>query len=290
MATAQELRKQIGSFRNTQKITRAMQMMAASKIKKAKKRMNASLPYSEKVLQVIGHVANAHPQYPHPFLQTHEKTKRVGFIVISSDRGLCGGLNANLFRYLLAQEIPQWKQQKADIDLCLINDKAINFFKHLNLDVVATANHVGTVNEQSRTDMIGAVRAMLNLYEEEKLDRLFVLHNEFITTMTQRPTILQLLPLVVGEDETHKHRWDYIYEPDVKGLLDRLLRRYIESQIYQAIVDNIACEEAARMVAMKSATDNAEDLIDELQLMYNKTRQAAITQEISEIVGGAAAV
>lgn len=288
MAAEKEIRKQIESFGSTQKITRAMQLMAASKIKKAQARMNASMPYADKTRQVIGHVANSHPEYRHPFLQVHEAVRHVGYIIISSDRGLCGGLNANLFRYMLKELIPV--HPKAETHLCLVGDKAINFFKHLPFNVVATANQLGSGTDEAREHMVGSVRAMLDMYEEHKLDRLYVVHNEFINTMTQRPSSQQLLPLVMGEDETQKHRWDYIYEPDAKKLLDRLLRRYMESQIYQGVVDNMACEEAARMVAMKSATDNAEQLMDELQLIYNKTRQAAITQEISEIVGGAAAV
>jgi F-type H+-transporting ATPase subunit gamma len=289
MAAGKEIRKQISSFKNTQKITKAMQLVASSKIRKVQARMRASMPYAEKVLSVIGHVANANPEYKHPFLQNHQDIKRVGYIIISSDRGLCGGLNANLFRYLFKQEISKWTEKGVGIDLCLVGDKAINFFKHTEFNIIASVNRIGR-EASAVAALVGAVRAMVTLYDNSNMDRLFVVYNKFINTMTQKPSVQQLLPLIMSDDESKGHFWDYIYETDAKVLLNTLLRRYMESQIYQAVVDNVACEEAARMVAMKSATDNADTLIDELQVIYNKTRQAAITQEISEIVGGAEAV
>lgn len=284
-----EIKNKIKSTRSTQKITKAMQLVAASKIRKAQKRMSASLAYSQKIRAVIGHIANSKSQYRrHRFLQVHPTVKRVGVIVISSDRGLCGGLNINLFKHLLTDSIKEWQAQDIGIDLCLVNGKAMSFFKRLPFKVVASVTGLGR-NPAALPDLIGAVRAMLDLYSKHEIDRLYVAHNEFINTMTQKPTVSQLLPLVMSEDESKSHVWDYIYEPDAATLLDTLLRRYLESQMYQAIADNMACEEAARMVAMKSATDNAAQLIEELQLVFNKTRQAAITQEIAEVVSGAAA-
>jgi F-type H+-transporting ATPase subunit gamma len=286
---SKEIRDKIKSIKNTQKITKAMQLVAASKIRKAQKRMLASLAYAQKIRTVIGHIANSKSQYRrHRFLQVHPTIKRVGVIIISSDRGLCGGLNINLFKHLLAGRVKEWQEKGIEVDLCLVNSKAVNFFKRLSFKIVASVVGLGRVSS-AVTDLVGAVRVMLEMYDKKELDQLYVAYNEFINTMTQKPTVEQLLPLVVSEDESKGHIWDYIYEPDATSLLDTLLRRYLESQMYQAVVDNIACEEAARMLAMQSATDNAAHLIDDLQLTYNKTRQAAITQEIAEVVGGAAA-
>jgi F-type H+-transporting ATPase subunit gamma len=287
---SKEIRGKIKSIKSTQKITKAMQLVAASKIRKAQRRMFASLAYAKKIRTVIGHVANSKSQYyQHHFLQVHPTVRRVGIIVISSDRGLCGGLNVNLFKHLLTGSVKDWHDRGIGIDLCLINNKAINFFKRLPFNIVASVAGVGKGIPSIYEKLIGSIRAMLDLYDQKELDQLYVVFNEFVNTMTQRPVVEQLLPLVVSEDESKGHIWDYLYEPDAAVLLDTLLRRYLESQIYQAIVDNMACEEAARMVAMKSAADNAAQLIDDLQLVYNKTRQAAITQEISEVVAGAEA-
>ena len=286
MAVGKEIRVKIQSIKNTQKITRAMEMVAASKMRKAQDRMRASRPYAEKMRNVVGHLAHAHPEYRHPYMQERE-IKRVGFIIISSDRGLCGGLNSNLFRQVVAQ-MRQWHDQKIEIDLCTIGNKANGFFARLRGNIVAQASHLGDAPQIA--DLIGTVKVMLDAYQEGTIDRLFLISNDFVNTMTQRPTLQQLLPIPPSEDESLKHHWDYLYEPEAKEVLDALLTRYIESLVYQGVVDNIACEQAARMVAMKSASDNAGTFIKELQLIYNKARQAAITQEISEIVGGAAAV
>ncbi len=286
MASGKEIRAQIKSIKNTQKITRAMEMVAASKMRKAQDRMAATRPYAAKMLNVIHHLAQAHPEYHHPYLQQRE-VSRVGYIVISSDRGLCGGLNNNMFRELLA-ELRQWGEQGVEIDLCTIGQKASVFFKNLG-NIKAQATHLGDAPGVS--DIIGTVKVMLDAFDDGELDRLYVVYNRFVNTMTQQPTVDQLLPIVTDEEDVAlKHHWDYIYEPDAKSVLDGLMIRFIESQVYQGVVENIACEMAARMVAMKSASDNAGNLIDELQLVYNKARQAAITQELSEIVAGAAAV
>lgn len=287
MSTGREIRTKIGSIKNTQKITRAMELVAASKMRKAQQRMFASRPYATKIRQVISHVARSHSEYHHPYLIPRDEIKRVGLIVISTDRGLCGGLNVNLFR-AVAQLMQDWQKKDIEIDLCLIGTKAEGFFKRFGGSVVATANHLG--DKPSVTDLIGVVKVMLDAYDDGKIDALHICYNEFVNSMTQNTKTTQLLPLVVAQDDTQVGYWDYIYEPDSRSLLTKLLIRYIETQVYHAVVENIACEQAARMVAMKSATDNAGDLIDDLQLIYNKARQAAITQEISEIVGGAAAV
>ena len=287
MAGEKEIRTQITSIKNTQKITKAMEMVAASKMRKAQDRMAATRPYSQKMLNVIGHLAYAHVEYKHPYLIEHQDVKRVGFIIISSDRGLCGGLNVNLFKTAL-KAMREWKDKNIEIDLCLIGAKATQFFKRLSGNVVSQVSGLGDTIHIS--DLIGPVKAMLDTYVEGDIDRLFLVENEFINTMTQSPKVSTLLPLVREESEELKHHWDYIYEPDAKEILDGLLTRYIESIVYQSVVENVACEMSARMIAMKSASDNAGELISELQLAYNKARQAAITQEISEIVGGAAAV
>lgn len=286
MAVGKEIRNQISSIKSTQKITSAMQMVAASKMRKAQERMSLGKPYADKIRSVVSHLANANPEYNHLYLQDRE-VKRVAYIIISSDRGLCGGLNVNAFKKAI-KEMKVWHDQGIEVDICAVGQKAISFFKSYGGNVVAAIGHLG--DRPSAHELIGSVKVMLDAYDQGKIDRLFVVYNEFVNTMTQSPSIAQLLPLQASEEDSLQHHWDYIYEPEAKDLLDGLLTRYIESQVYQGVVENIACEQAARMVAMKSATDNAGQIIDELQLIYNKARQAAITQEISEIVSGAAAV
>ena len=287
MAVGKEIRTKIASIKNTQKITRAMEMVAASKMRKTKDRMQATRPYSVKIGQIIKHLAHANPEYKHTFLVPRE-VKRVGVIVVSSDRGLCGGLNSNLFRKTLA-EFMQWENANIEVDVCTIGSKAFSFFGNLKVNLVGQVSKLG--DSPHLHDIVGIIKIMLDAYEAGSIDELYVVSNEFVNTMTQRPTIEQLLPVVAHElDENLSGHWDYIYEPDAKEVLDHLLTRFIESKIYQGLVENNACEQAARMVAMKSASDNAGNLISELQLIYNKARQAAITQEISEIVAGAAAV
>lgn len=287
MAAGKEIRSQIGSIKNTQKITSAMEMVATSKMRKAQDRMKASKPYADKIRNVIGHLANANPEYRHLFLQERE-IKRVGYIIVSTDRGLCGGLNINAFKQVL-KEMQSWASQSISVDICAIGAKGSGFFKSLGARVVASTTHVG---EQPEIEsLVGSVKVMLDKYSTGEIDRLYLVYNDFINTMTQTPIIHQMLPLKAADDDSkRKHIWDYMYEPEARDLLDGLLTRFIESQVYQAVVENNACEQAARMMAMKSATDNAGDIIEQLQLVYNKARQAAITQEISEIVGGAAAV
>jgi F-type H+-transporting ATPase subunit gamma len=286
MANAKELRKQIGSIKNTQKITSAMEMVAASKMRKAQERMSRGRPYSDHIRSVIGHVANASPEYRHHFMVERD-VKRVGFIVITTDKGLCGGLNVNLLKKVI-REIKTWSDQEVEYDLCLIGNKGAQFFRSYGGNVVAASSHVSETPQMS--DLIGSIKVMLDAFEEGKVDKIFLANNVFVNTMTQTPTIRQLVPLDPEEDEGMKHRWDYIYEPDARQLIEGLVTRFIESQVYQGVVENVACEQAAKMIAMKSATDNAGDLIDELQLIMNNARQAAITQELSEIVSGAAAV
>ena len=287
MAAAKEIRTQIGSIKNTQKITSAMEMVAASKMRKAQERMKATRPYAEKMRQVIGHIAKANVQYKHPFMVERE-VKRVGYVVVSTDRGLCGGLNINLFKALV-RDMRAWKEKGVEADLCAIGQKGASFFRSYGGNVVAALTHLG--DSPSSEKLIGNVKVMLDAFSEGKIDRLYLVSNEFENTMTQTPQVEQILPLPPGEDEEEiKNQWDYLYEPDARQILDGLLPRYIESQVYQGVVENLACEQAARMIAMKSATDNAGGIIDELQLAYNKARQAAITQEISEIVSGAASV
>jgi len=286
MAGAKEIRTQIGSIKNTRKITSAMEMVAASKMRKAQQRMAATRPYAEKMRNVIGHLFHAHPEYKHTFMIERE-VKRVGYIVVSSDRGLCGGLNNNLFRKLF-REMKEYRDQGIEIDFCTIGNKALGFFSRFGGKVVSQATHLGDTPHIE--DLIGTVKVMLDAYTEGQIDRIHIAYNDFVNTMTQKPTIEQLVPIASTMEDELKHHWDYIYEPDSKEVLDNLLGRYVESLVYQAVVENGACEQSARMVAMKSASDNAGNLIDELQLIYNKARQAAITQEISEIVGGAAAV
>lgn len=288
MAGGKEIKSKIASVKNTQKITSAMEMVAASKMRRAQERMAASRPYATNMRSVIGHIAEGSLEYRHPYMETRD-VKRVGYIVISSDRGLCGGLNINLFKQTM-KDAAQWSTKGAEIDFALIGTKAVGFFNSFgNGNVVAQTSGLG--DKPSLKELIGSVQVMLNAYDEGKLDRLYVVYNKFVNTMIQTPAIDQLLPLPKQEAESKKsHHWDYIYEPDAKELLDTLLVRYVESQVYQGVVENVACEMAARMVAMKSATDNASDMIDDLQLVYNKARQASITQELGEIVAGAAAV
>jgi len=288
MAGEKEIRSKIASVKNMQKITSAMEKVAASKIRKAQLQMEASRPYAERIRRVVGHLAHANPDYKHPFL-TEREVSRVGYIVISTDRGLCGGLNANLFKTMIG-EIAKRQDESVEVDLALVGAKAVAFFRRMGGSVVGTATHLG--DKPAVNDLIGSIKIMLDSYSDGKIDRLFVVHNEFVNSMTQIPVVAQLLPAsgVGTDDDDLQAHWDYIYEPDAGELLEDVLMRYIESQVYRGAVENFACEMAAKMVAMKSATDNAGDIIDELQLQYNKARQAAITQEISEIVGGAAAV
>jgi len=286
MAIGKEIRNQIGSIKSTQKITSAMEMVAASKMRKAQERMQATRPYAEKMRQVIGHIAKSNKDYRHPFMVERE-VKRVGYIVVSSDRGLCGGLNANVFK-LLVREMRDWKNKDVSTDICAIGQKGASFFRNYGGNVIAALTHLG--DNPSAETLIGNVKVMLDAFRDGKIDRLYLVSNEFVNTMTQTPKAEQLLPLPEGTEEDIGRQWDYIYEPDARPILDGLLPRFIESQVYQGVVENLACEQASRMIAMKSATDNAGDIIDELQLVYNKARQAAITQEISEIVSGAASV
>ncbi|MFL7885583.1 F0F1 ATP synthase subunit gamma [Proteus mirabilis] len=287
MAGAKEIRSKIASVQNTQKITKAMEMVAASKMRKTQERMAASRPYAETMRSVIGHLALGNLEYKHPYLEERE-VKRVGYLVVSTDRGLCGGLNINLFKKLLA-DMKEWSDKGVEVDLALVGSKAVSFFASVGGNVVGQVTGMG--DDPQLSDLIGPVNIMLQAYDEGCLDKLYVVANKFINTMAQEPKILQVLPLPPGDDEELKEKsWDYLYEPDPKTLLDTLLRRYIESQVYQSVVENLASEQAARMVAMKAATDNGGNLIKELQLVYNKARQASITQELTEIVSGAAAV
>ncbi len=287
MAGAKEIRTKIASIKSTQKITAAMQTVAASKMRKAQDRMAGSRPYAEKMLQVISHLYYASPEYQHSFMAKERPRKKVGYIVVSSDRGLCGGLNSNLFRKLIA-EIKEQRKNGVEPVFCTIGGKALGFFKRFGGTVLAQATRLG--DQPHVEQLIGTVKVMLDAYESGEIDAICVVFNAFVNTMTQHPTIRQLVPIIAEDVEPQAHHWDYIYEPDARAVLDQLLARYIESLVYQVVVENVACEQAARMVAMKSASDNAGNLIDELQLVYNKARQGAITQEIAEIVGGAAAV
>jgi F-type H+-transporting ATPase subunit gamma len=282
------IRSTIASIKNTQKITRAMKMVAASKMRKTQDRMNASKPYASKIYEVVQHVARAASEYHHPFMKARE-VNRMGIIVVTTDRGLCGGLNANLFRESI-RVMQDWQAQGKEISLCVIGRKGKSFFKRIGGNIIASIDHLG--DKPGVNDIIGIVKVMLDAYSEGSIDALHVVYNEFINTMTQKPLVKQLLPLPKKEADTKYlgHHWDYIYEPDAKELLDALLTRYIELQTYQAVIENIACEQAAKMIAMQSATDNAGELIKKFQLAYNKARQAAITQELAEIVGGADAI
>lgn len=286
MAVGKEIRKKIGSVQNTQKITSAMQLVAASKMRRTQERMREGRPYANRVREVIGHLANSNPEYRHAYMVSRD-VKRLGYIVVSTDKGLCGGLNANLFRELVG-DMAGWRDRGVEVDLMLIGNKAAAFFRAFGGNVVAAINEIG---EQPAVEaLIGGVKVMLDGFTEGRIDRLDIVSNEFVNTMTQRPTVRQLLPLDATGDAAMKHRWDYLYEPDARELIDGLVARFIEAQVYHAVIENTACEQAAKMIAMKSATENAEEIIGELTLLYNNARQAAITQEIAEIVGGAAAV
>jgi len=287
MAGAKEIRTKIKSVQNTQKITKAMEMVAASKMRKAQDRMRASRPYADKMRDVLSHLAQAHCEYKHPYLQDREEVKRVGYIVVSTDRGLCGGLNTNMFKAAINQ-MSDWHDKSVEIDICAIGKKAATFFSRFQGNIISQTADLG--DQPAQEELIGTVKVMLDAYDEGKIDRLFLVSNEFVNTMTQTPTVQQLIPATGEIDTELDHHWDYIYEPDTKPIIDALMMRFIESQVYTGVVENIACEMSARMIAMKSATDNAADIIKELQTIYNKARQASITQEISEIVAGAAAV
>ncbi|MCK4675806.1 MAG: F0F1 ATP synthase subunit gamma, partial [Gammaproteobacteria bacterium] len=277
----------IKSVQNTQKITKAMEMVAASKMRKAQERMRASRPYAEKMRDVLSHLAQAHCEYKHPYLQDREEVNRVGYIVVSTDRGLCGGLNTNMFKAAV-NEMSDWHDKNVEIDICAVGKKSATFFSRFQGNIISQISDLG--DQPSHEALIGAVKVMLDAYDEGKIDRLFLVSNQFENTMSQVPTVQQLIPVSGEIDKELDHHWDYIYEPDTKPIIDALMMRFIESQVYKGVIENIACEMSARMVAMKSATDNASDIIKELQTIYNKARQASITQEISEIVAGASAV
>jgi F-type H+-transporting ATPase subunit gamma len=287
MSGGKEVKTKIKSVQNTQKITNAMEMVAASKMRRAQERMEASRPYAEKIREAIGHLAEANPYYQHPFLVEREQVNRVGYIIVSTDRGLCGGLNVNLFKTAVS-DLRAWQQQGVEADIVPFGAKGSAFFGRLGVSMPAEVRDLG--DRPHLEQMIGPVKVMLDAYEAGKIDRVNLVSNKFVNTMTQRPTVQRLIPVEPVRDEQMLQNWDYIYEPDAASLLDDVLRRYVESQVYQGVVENVACEMAARMVAMKSASDNAEQIIDDLQITYNKARQAAITQELSEIVAGAEAV
>lgn len=286
MASGKEIKGKIASVQSTKKITRAMEMVAASKMRKAQERMEASKPYATRMRQVVAHLANADLEYRHVYLQERD-VKNVGYIVVTSDRGLAGGLNVNLLKSVV-KDSREWEEKGAKVQHCVVGSKGLAFFRSVGGKVEASVSGLGDTPNLS--DLIGSIKVMLDAYENGEIDRLYIVYNEFVNTMTQKPKTIRLLPLEPGEGEELKRHWDYIYEPAPKELLDELLVRFIESQVYQGVVENNACEQAARMVAMKAASDNAGEIINDLQLVYNKARQAAITQEISEIVGGAAAV
>ena len=287
MAGGKEITGKIRSIENTKKVTSALEMVSASKIRKSQDLMNATRPYTRMIRRVMGYLSKANPEFRHPFTVRREETKKVGYIIVSTDRGLCGGLNINLFKLVLAS-IQEWRGQGAEVSLVTLGKKASAFFKNINVEIAAHASNLG--EKPQIEDLIGSIKVMLDAYREERIDLVYIVYNDFINTMSQRPRLEQLLPLPETDDEEVRDIWDYIYEPDAEALLDTVLVRYIEADVYHAVLENLASEHAARMIAMKNATDNAGDLTDELTLAYNKARQAAITQEISEIVGGAAAV
>jgi F-type H+-transporting ATPase subunit gamma len=287
MAGGREIKTKIKSVQNTRKVTRALEMVSASKIRKAQERMKASRPYARLMRQMIGHIAQANTEYRHPYMVEREQVKRVGYIVVSTDRGLAGALNSGLFRKMLA-DIRQWQDQGVEVDVVCIGQKATAFFRRLKVNMLASVSHLGEKPQSAQ--LIGVIKVMLDGYSAGTLDRVVLCYNNFVNTMTQKTTLDQLLPLPPSESLQTRFDWDYIYEPDAESVLNDVMMRYVESLVYQALLENIASEHAARMVAMKSASDNANKLIDTLNLIYNKARQAAITQEISEIVGGAAAV
>ncbi|HEY7888196.1 MAG TPA: F0F1 ATP synthase subunit gamma [Steroidobacteraceae bacterium] len=287
MPGTKEIRSKIASVKNTQKITKAMQMVATSKMRRAQDRMRQARPYAEKMRVVIGHLTEANPDYRHPFLQPRDEVKSIGIIVVATDRGLAGALNANVFKQTLYL-MREWQRKGATVNLCLIGAKGLAFFRRIGVPILANVAHLG--DRPHVKDLIGTVKVMLDSYREGKIDRLFLVNAQFVNTMTQKPVVEQLLPIEAMDTEGLQEHWDYIYEPEAAQILDGLLMRYIESQVYRAAVENVASEMAARMIAMGAASDNAGKLINELQLIYNKARQAAITKELSEIVGGAAAV
>ena len=287
MAGGREIKTKIKSVQNTRKVTRALEMVSASKIRKAQDLMKASRPYARLMRQAIGHIALANSEYKHPFMIERSEVKRVGYVIVSTDRGLCGGLNTNLFRSLIGQ-IRTWQDKGVEVDLVCIGQKATAFFRRLKINLLGSVTHLG--EKPQIAELVGVIKVMLDAYTEGRIDRLSLVYNDFVNTMTQKATIDQLLPLPPGDESPSTHAWDYLYEPDARSVLDDVLTRYVESLVYQATLENLASEHAARMVAMKSASDNATKAIGELTLVYNKARQAAITQEISEIVGGAAAV
>ena len=286
MAAGREIKKKIGSVQNTQKVTSAMQMVAASKMRRTQDRMNQARPYAIRIRSVIGHLANSSPEYKHKYMVSRD-VQKIGYIVVSTDKGQCGGLNANLFRALL-RDMTKWRDQGVDATLALIGNKAASFFRSVGGNIAAAINGIG--ENPGVDDLIGGIRVMLDRFESGEIDRLDLISNEFVNSMTQTPRIQQLLPLDAISDEGLQHRWDYLYEPDARDLIDGLVQRYMESQVYEAVIENTACEQSARMIAMKNATDNAEQMIEDLTLLYNNARQASITQEIAEIVGGAAAL
>jgi F-type H+-transporting ATPase subunit gamma len=286
MAGGREIKTKIKSVQNTRKVTRALEMVSASKIRKAQERMKTSRPYARVMRQVIGHLAQASGDYRHPYMVERAEVKRVAYVIVSSDRGLAGGLNNNMFRKLVG-EIRRWQEQGVEVDVVTIGQKASVFFRRLKVNLLGTATHLGDAPRLEQ--LIGVIKVVLDAYEAGTVDRVFLSYNHFVNTMSQQATFDQLLPLPAS-NAVARHDWDYIYEPDAPTVLDHVLTRYIEVLVYQSVLENIASEHAARMVAMKAASDNATKLIGTLNLIYNKARQAAITQEISEIVGGAAAV
>ena len=287
MAGGKEITTKIRSIENTKKVTSALEMVSASKIRKSQDLMNKSRPYAHMIRRVMGHLSKANPEFRHPFTVRRDKIRKVGYIIVSTDRGLCGGLNTNLFKLVLAS-MQEWQAKDAEVSLVTLGKKASAFFKNIKVEIAAHTSDLG--EKPQIEDLVGSIKVMLDAYRDESVDLVYVVYNDFINTMTQQPTLEQLLPLPETDDEEIRDIWDYIYEPDAESLLDTVLVRYIEADAYQAVLENLASEHAARMIAMKNATDNAGDLIDELTLVFNKARQAAITQEISEIVGGAAAV
>ncbi len=287
MAGTKEIRTKIKSVQNTRKITKAMEMVAASKMRKAQERMRAARPYSEKIRNVAAHISHANPEYRHPFLVERDTVKRVGIVIVTTDKGLCGGLNTNVLRMMLNQ-YKQWQSEGEEIDACCIGGKGLGFMQRLGANIVSQTAGLG--DRPKLDNLIGAVKIMLDGYTEDRFDRLLIFYTRFVNTMKQEPVMEQLLPLSGERLGAPEGTWDYIYEPEAKTVLEQVLTRYIEAVVFQAVSENMASEQSARMVAMKSASDNAATLIDELTLIYNKSRQAAITKELSEIVGGAAAV
>ncbi len=287
MPGTKEIRMKIRSVQNTRKITKAMEMVAASKMRRAQERMRTARPYADKIRNVAAHISHANPEYRHPYLVRRDSVKRVGIIVVTTDKGLCGALNTNVLRVVLSK-YKEWQAAGEEIDVCCIGNKGLGFMQRLGANIVSQATGLG--DRPQMESLIGAVKTMLDGYATDRFDQLEIFYTKFINTMKQEAVMEQLLPLTgdrLGAPETS---WDYLYEPDAKAVLDQVLTRYIESIIYQTVAENMASEQSARMVAMKSASDNAATLIDELTLIYNKNRQAAITKEIAEIVGGAAAV